>query len=62
MAYLQYLSEHVEQITTNQKKKFFLVFGELKALKEAQDEIIKTQKKLGDSRGPVLRFSEMYTI
>ena len=43
MAYLQYLTEHVEQITTSQNEKFFEVSGELKA--EAQDEIIKTQNR-----------------
>ena len=45
MAYLQYLTEHVEQTTTSQKEKFFEVSGELKAIKEAQDEIIKTQNR-----------------
>ena len=45
MAYLQYLTEHVEQITTSQNEKFFVVSGELKAIKEAQDEIIKTQNR-----------------
>ena len=30
MAYLQYLTEHVEQITTSQNEKFFVVSGELK--------------------------------
>ena len=45
MAYLQYLTEHVKQITTSQKEKFFVVSGELKAIKEAQDEIIKTQNR-----------------
>ena len=45
MAYLQYLTDHVEQITTSQNEKFFVVSGELKAIKEAQDEIIKTQNR-----------------
>ena len=45
MVYLQYLTEHVEQITTSQNEKFFVVLGELKATKEAQDEIIKTQNR-----------------
>ena len=46
MAYLQYLTtEHVEQISTKENEKFFVVSGELKAIKEAQDEIIKTQNR-----------------
>ena len=45
MAYLQYLTDHVEQITTQNNEKFYVVSGELKAIKEAQNEIIETQNR-----------------
>ena len=45
MAYLQYLTDHVEQITIQNNEKFYVVSGELKAIKEAQNEIIETQNR-----------------
>ena len=45
MAYLQYLTDHVEQITIQNNEKFYVVSGELKVIKEAQNEIIETQNR-----------------
>ena len=45
MAYIQYLTDHVEQITIQNNEKFYFVTGELKAIKEAQNEIIGTQNR-----------------
>ena len=45
MAYLQYLTDHVERITIQNNEKFYVVLGELKAIKEAQKEIIETQNR-----------------
>ena len=45
MAYLQYLTDHGEQITIQNDEKFYVVSGELKAIKEAQNEIIETQNR-----------------
>ena len=45
MAYIQYLTDHGEQITIQNNEKFYVVSGELKAIKEAQNEIIETQNR-----------------
>ena len=45
MAYLQYLTDHVEQITIQNNEKFYVVSGQLKAIKEAQNETIETQNR-----------------
>ena len=44
MNYLQYLTDHVEEITVQHNDKFYVIFGELKAIKEAQYEKIETQQ------------------
>ena len=45
MAYLQHLTNHVKQITIQNNEKFYVLSGELKAIKEAQNEIIETQNR-----------------
>ena len=44
MAFLQYLTDHVEQITIQINENFYVVSGDLKATKEAQN-IIETQNR-----------------
>ena len=45
MKYLKYLSDEVETIRTNNSEEFYVVSSELKAIKEAQDNIIETQNR-----------------
>ena len=45
MAYIHYLTDHVEQITFQNNEKIYVVSGELKAIKETQNEISETQNR-----------------
>ena len=45
MAYVQYVTHHVEQITKQNNENFYVVSGEQEAIKEAQNEIIETQNR-----------------
>ena len=45
MAYLQCLTDHNEQISVQNNEKFYVVSSELKAIKETQNETIKTQSR-----------------
>ena len=44
-AYLQYVTDHVEEIKIRNNEKLYVVSGELEAIKEAQNEMIETQKR-----------------